>query len=298
MNRTGKAGCCQKAAIFAIAAGLQARLPHAKSSAVPYKRTTMTDAETLLALDEPAACVTLGEPNDSPFLLVCDHAGNRVPRRLGTLGVSDGERQRHIAWDIGAAGVVRRMVGPLGACAILQTYSRLVIDCNRSPAVDSSIAVASEDTAIPGNLNLSSADRARRVAEIFQPYHDRIAAELDRRRAAKVPTVLVAVHSFTPVYRGVARPWHVGLLYNRDDRLARAMMDLLNREGGLVVGDNQPYAVSDESDYTIPVHAERRGLPYGEIEIRQDLIGDESGQAVWAERIARLLNSAWGRISQ
>jgi predicted N-formylglutamate amidohydrolase len=298
MNRTGKAGCCQKAAIFAIAAGLQARLSHAKSPAVPYKRTAMTELDTLLASDEPAACVTLGTPNALPVLLVCDHAGNRVPRRLGTLGVSDSERQRHIAWDIGAASVVRHMVERSGAFAILQTYSRLVIDCNRSPTVESSIATTSEDTEIPGNLNLSAADRARRVAEIFQPYHDRIAAELERRQAAHIPTVLVAIHSFTPVYRGVARPWHVGLLYNRDDLLARPMMDLLNREGGLVVGDNQPYAVSDESDYTIPVHAERRGLPYGEIEIRQDLVADEAGQSVWAERIARLLTLAWDRILQ
>jgi predicted N-formylglutamate amidohydrolase len=257
----------------------------------------MTDSDTLLATDEPAACVTLGEPGVTPFLLVCDHAGNRVPRRLGTLGVPDSERQRHIAWDIGAAGVVRHMMARLGGLAILQTYSRLVIDCNRSPTVESSIPTISEDTAIPGNLNLSAADRAARVAEIFQPYHDRIAAELDRRQTAQIPTALVAIHSFTPVYRGVARPWHVGLLYNRDDRLARPMMELLNREGGLVVGDNQPYAVSDESDYTIPVHAERRGLPYGEIEIRQDLIADEAGQSLWAERIARLLALAWDTLS-
>jgi predicted N-formylglutamate amidohydrolase len=257
----------------------------------------MTDSSTLLATDEPAACVTLGEPDDSPFLLVCDHAGNRVPRRLGTLGIPDSERQRHIAWDIGAAGVVRHMMARLGGFAILQTYSRLAIDCNRPPTVESSIPTTSEDTAIPGNLNLSAAERAHRVAEIFQPYHDRIAAELDRRQAAQISTILVAIHSFTPVYHGVARPWHVGLLYNRDDRLARPMMALLNREGGLVVGDNQPYAVSDESDYTIPVHAERRGLPYGEIEIRQDLIADEAGQSIWAERIARLLALARDTIS-
>ena len=257
----------------------------------------MTDFDKLLASDEPAACITLGAPNDSPFLLVCDHSGDRLPRRLGTLGVSDSERQRHIAWDIGAAGVVRHMVRRLDVLAILQTYSRLVIDCNRLPAVESSIPTISEDTEIPGNLNLSLADRERRVAEIFQPYHDRIAAELDRRQAAQIPTILVAIHSFTPVYRGVARPWHVGLLYNRDDRLARPMMELLNRESGLVVGDNQPYAVSDESDYTIPVHAERRGLRYGEIEIRQDLIADEAGQSVWAERMARLLTLAGNTIS-
>jgi predicted N-formylglutamate amidohydrolase len=255
----------------------------------------MTDA--LLFPDEPPACVTLGGPNGSPFLLVCDHAGNRIPRRLGTLGVSESDRQRHIAWDIGAAGVVRTMAARVGAFAILQSYSRLVIDCNRDLRVPTSIAMISEDTPIPGNENLSTADREQRIAEIYRPYHNRIAVELDRRRAAGIPTVLVAVHSFTPVYRGIARPWHAGMLYNRDNRLAVQMMELLRAEGELVVGDNQPYAVSDESDYTIPVHAEQRGLPYGEIEIRQDLIADEAGQSAWAERLARLLTVAWGRIS-
>jgi predicted N-formylglutamate amidohydrolase len=253
--------------------------------------------EPLLFADEPAACATLGAPNSLPFLLVCDHAGCRVPRRLGSLGLSDSELMRHIGWDIGAAGVVRDMAKRMGAFAILQTYSRLVIDCNRDPRVPTSIATISEDTPVPGNENLQPAERERRIAEIYRPYHDRIAAELDRRQAAGIPTLLVAIHSFTPVYRGVGRPWHVGMLYNRDPRLARAMMDLLEAEGGLVVGDNQPYSVSDESDYTIPVHAEKRGLPYGEIEIRQDLIADEAGQAEWAERLARLLTVAWDRIS-
>jgi predicted N-formylglutamate amidohydrolase len=155
----------------------------------------------------------------------------------------------------------------------------------------------SEDTSIPGNAHLSQAEREQRIAEIYRPYHDRIAAELDRRQAGGIPTLLVAIHSFTPVYRGVARPWHAGMLYNRDNRLALTMMELLRAEG-LVVGDNQPYAVSDESDYTIPVHAEKRGLPYGEIEIRQDLIADEAGQAEWAERIARLLTIAWDKIDK
>jgi predicted N-formylglutamate amidohydrolase len=260
-------------------------------------RRVLTVSTPLLAPGEPPACVTLGQPNESPYLLLCDHAGNQLPRRLGTLGVSDSERRRHIAWDIGAAGVVRNMAERLGAFAILQNYSRLAIDCNRSPAVESSIVTISEDTAVPGNVDLSPADKAQRVDEIFRPYHDRIAAELDRRQAARIPTVIVAMHSFTPVYRGVSRPWHVGLLYNRDDRLAKPMMALLRREDGLVVGDNEPYAVSDESDYTIPIHGERRGLPHGEIEIRQDLIADEVGQSVWAERIARLLTLSWATIS-
>jgi predicted N-formylglutamate amidohydrolase len=247
---------------------------------------------TLLAPDEPAACVTLGEPNDAPFIIVCDHAGNRLPRKLDRLGIPDSELKRHIAWDIGAAGVVRLMAERLGAFAIMQTYSRLVIDCNRSPAVETSIVTISEDTPIPGNAGLSQVDVECRVREIFQPYHDRIAAELDRRKQAGIATVLIAIHSFTPVYRGHVRPWHAGLLYNRDDRLAKPMMALLNREGGLTVGDNQPYAVSDESDYTIPVHGERRGLPHAEIEIRQDLIADFAGQEIWAERLARLLTIA------
>jgi len=252
----------------------------------------------LLALDEPSAVTTLGQPNDGPFLLVCDHAGSLIPRALGDLGVSAAELQRHIAWDIGAAGVARKMAARLSARAILQSYSRLVIDCNRSPEVPTSIATRSEDTEIPGNRDLSAADRARRVDQIFHPYHDRIAAELDRRAAAGIPTALVAIHSFTPVYRGVARPWHAGMLYNRDARIARAMMRLLAQEEGLVVGDNQPYAVSDESDYTIPVHAERRGLPYAEIEIRQDLIADDAGQEVWAERMSRLLTASWREIQE
>jgi predicted N-formylglutamate amidohydrolase len=256
----------------------------------------MTETAVLLQPDEPPACAVLGEPNNTPFLLVCDHAGSLIPRSLGTLGVSQAERQRHIAWDIGAAGVARTMAARLSAFVILQTYSRLVIDCNRSPEVPTSIATVSEDTEIPGNRDLSAADRALRVNTIFRPYHDRIAAELDRRAAAGIPTALVAVHSFTPVYRGIARPWHTGMLYNRDSRIARAMMRLLEEEGGLVVGDNQPYAVSDQSDYTIPVHAERRGLPYAEIEIRQDLIAEESGQEIWAERLSRLLAMAWQEI--
>jgi predicted N-formylglutamate amidohydrolase len=253
--------------------------------------------ETLLDPDEPPAVAGFGIPNDAPFLIVCDHAGNRLPRTLGTLGVADVDRVRHIAWDIGAASVARRLAESLGAFAVLQTYSRLVIDCNRPPHVESSIPTVSELTEIPGNRAISDSDRARRIAEIFRPYHDRIAQELDRRQASGIPTALIAVHSFTPVYMGETRPWHVGLLYNRDGRLGGTLIRLLKEEGGLTVGDNQPYSVSDESDYTIPVHAERRGLPYAEIEIRQDLIADEAGQIAWAERLAALLPAAWLSLS-
>jgi predicted N-formylglutamate amidohydrolase len=224
----------------------------------------------------------------SPFLLTSDHYGRILPRALGDLGVSESELTRHIAWDIGIAGVAERMAKMLNAHLIAQRYSRLVIDCNRSPGVASSIPVISEATTIPRNEGLSEGERAARRREIFEPYHHRIDAAIDRRLHDKRPTVLVSLHSFTPVYAGVARPWHIGALYNRDTVLPQLLLRHLRSEGDLVVGDNEPYAVSDLSDYTIPVHGEARGLVNTGIEIRQDLIADQSGQQQWAERLARI----------
>jgi predicted N-formylglutamate amidohydrolase len=179
---------------------------------------------------------------------------------------------------------------------VLQTYSRLVIDCNRDPAVPSSIPEISETTEIPGNRGLDEVARAARVEAIFRPYHDTIAAALDRRVAVGRASLLVALHSFTPVFKGVARPWHAAVLYNRDARLAHPLLNLLRAEDGLVIGDNEPYAVSDLTDYTVPVHGERRGLPHVEIEIRQDQITDLAGQTAWAERLARLLPAAYAEM--
>ena len=249
----------------------------------------------LLAAGEPEAVQVLRDHGASPFVLTCDHASNRIPERLGTLGVNPAELQRHIAWDIGAAGVTALLAELLDALAILQTYSRLVIDCNRPPEVESSIAAISEHTEIPGNLALSEADRAMRIAEIFQPYHQRISGELDRRRAANIATAVIAVHSFTPVFKGSSRSWQAGVLYNRDDRMAKPMLALLRNEG-LIVGDNEPYALGDATDYTIPVHGEKRGLPHVEIEIRQDLITDVAGQKVWADRLAPMLLECWKAV--
>lgn len=246
----------------------------------------------LLESDEPAPVRVLREAGRSAFVLTADHAGRAIPRRLGTLGLPDGERARHIAWDIGIAGVTERLSAALDATAVLQPYSRLVIDCNRGHGVDSSIPAVSETTAIPGNCGLSAADRAARQREVFAPYHARIGALLDARAGAGRRTVLVAMHSFTPVFKGVARPMHAGVLYNRDPRLARVLLGLLRAEGDLEVGDNAPYSVSDSTDYTVPIHGERRGLAHVEVEIRQDLIADEAGQAAWADRMARLLREA------
>jgi len=252
--------------------------------------------ETVLDPDEPGPVTFENEAGRSVFFLTCDHAGRAIPRRLDRLGLPDHETRRHIAWDIGIGRVGRRLSQLLDATVILQTYSRLVIDCNRDPKVPSSIPEISETTEIPGNRSLTEAARAARIDAIFRPYHDTIAAALDRRAAADHASVLVALHSFTPVFKGVARPWHAAVLYNRDARLALPLLELLSTEDGLVVGDNEPYAVSDLSDYTVPVHGEGRGLPYVEVEIRQDQIAEPAGQAAWAERLARVLPAAYAEF--
>ena len=225
----------------------------------------------------------------SPFLLICDHYGRLIPRVLGDLGLPESELTRHIAWDIGIAGVAEALSKHLDAYLVAQRYSRLVIDCNRPPTAPSSIPIVSEATTIPGNEGIARDAAQTRRRQIFEPYHRRIDEIIDARNAAGMPTVLVSLHSFTPVYAGIARPWHIGTLYQRDTRLPLLLLKHLRAEPDLVVGDNEPYAVSDETDYSIPVHGEARGLMNSGIEIRQDLIGDPSGQREWAERLARIL---------
>ena len=253
-------------------------------------------ARRLLAADEPSPVTLRNENGQSPFLIVVDHAGSAMPRALARLGVAEADCRRHIAWDIGAAAVSRILADALDATLVQQNYSRLVIDCNRPPGSAESTPEISEMTVIPGNIGLSKDQRRAREREIFQPYHDRIAAELDLRRKAGRPAALIAMHSFTPVFGGVRRPWRAGVLYNRDPRLAHVLKTLLEREDGVLVGDNEPYSVSDATDYTIPAHGERRRLPHVEIEIRQDLIADERGQREWGARLARLLPQAYRKL--
>jgi predicted N-formylglutamate amidohydrolase len=258
----------------------------------------MTDiAQPLLAADEPSPVSVYNAGGASPLLLVADHAGNAAPRAFGRLGVAAPEWKRHIAWDIGIAGVGRMLADALGATLIQQNYSRLVIDCNRPPGAATSIPEISEQTPIPGNVGLSEVQKEARAREIFWPYHARIESELERRRLAKRSTALIALHSFTPVFMGAARAWHVALLYNRDPKLAHRLLALFNEEPGLVVGENHPYVVSDTTDYTIPVHGERRGLPHALIEIRQDLIAEADGQRQWAGMLARLLPRAYADLT-
>jgi predicted N-formylglutamate amidohydrolase len=224
----------------------------------------------------------------SPFLFTCDHYGRLIPKVLGDLGLPASELTRHIAWDIGIAGVAEALSKHLDAHLIAQRYSRLVIDCNRPPGSASSIPRISEATIIPGNEAIAPAAAGIRRREVFDPYHERVCAVINQRVQRHLPTVLVSLHSFTPVYAGIARPWHVGALYQSDKRLPPLLLKHLRAEGDLVVGDNEPYAVSDETDYTIPVHGEARRLINTGIEIRQDLIADEAGQRQWADRLARI----------
>lgn len=245
----------------------------------------------LLDPADPPVFQVARESGASPYVLICDHAGRALPHALGTLGVDEAERMRHIAWDIGAAGVARELAERLDAFLIVATYSRLAIDLNRPPGVATSIVTISEHTRVPGNEAITAADAELRRRELFDPYHDRIRAELDARERAGRASMLVSVHSFTPSFKGEARKWHAGVLYQRDARLGRVVLEHLRTEPDLHVGDNQPYAVSDATDYSIVTHGEQRGIAHVELEIRQDLIAEAAGQRAWAERLARVLRN-------
>jgi predicted N-formylglutamate amidohydrolase len=246
----------------------------------------------LLAPDEPPPFELVPASPASRFVIVCDHAGRLVPRALESLGLPASELERHIAWDIGVAELGRKLARALDATLVLQRYSRLVIDCNRRLTRPDSIVSTSEDTLVPGNQAVSAAAARERASEIFEPYHAKVREELDARRAAGRATTLILLHSFTPVYRGVTRPFHAGVLYLHDARLALRTLAALRAEPGLVVGENEPYAASELTDYGIVEHGEGRGLLHVELEVRQDLLSDEAGQNAWSERLARALEVA------
>ncbi len=245
----------------------------------------LDEGGTLLGPDDPPAYTIINPQGSAPFLLVGDHAGNALPRALGTLGVSDEDRKRHIGWDIGTAVLGERLAKALDAVFVRQTYSRLVIDCNRNPEAADAVPEISDGTIIPGNRHLTAFDRSARIAEIHETYQQAIGAEIARRSAAGMATLLVSLHSFTPVLGGVARPWHVGVLHNgASDSPARGLLGWLQAQPGLVVGDNEPY-IMDTTDYTVPRHA-FPSLPYVEIELSQGELGTAESIAAWADRLA------------
>jgi predicted N-formylglutamate amidohydrolase len=237
----------------------------------------------------PAQVYNLG--GRSPFLLLGDHAGNAVPAALGTLGLERWELDRHIAWDLGIAELGRLLAEMLDAPFISQTYSRLVIDCNRDPARGDAIVKVSDGTVVPGNWSLSIHSRNARATAIHRPYHEAVAQLLASRDRSECPTVVVSLHSFTPIMDGFTRPWQIGVLHERGHhRLARALLKVLSRQDNLAVGDNQPYAM-DGTDYTVPRHAYGADRLCVEFEIRQDLLATRQGRKHWAVKLHDWLNA-------
>jgi predicted N-formylglutamate amidohydrolase len=255
------------------------------------------ETQSLLGDRDPSPAQVIGEGGRQDVLLVGDHAGNAVPSSLGDLGVSAHDRARHIAWDIGVRALGEELAPRLGATFVCQSFSRLVIDCNRDPHVRSSIVETSDGTSIPGNRALDAAAREERRVSIHEPYHRRIALEMDQRFAAGARTALVALHSFTAALGSDRRPWHVGILHDLGDtRLSLDMLGRLRGEPGLTVGDNEPYRM-DLTDYTVPRHAYGRRAPYVEVEIRQDLLATADDVRGWAARLDRLLKDALASVA-
>jgi predicted N-formylglutamate amidohydrolase len=226
----------------------------------------------------------------SPVVLLCEHASNHIPASYARLGLSEADLQRHIAYDIGAADVAAELSRRLDAPLLLAGYSRLLIDCNRPLAAPSSIPERSEATDIPGNIGIDAGERARRDAMFFAPFRERVAELLDARLAGRRPTILIGMHSFTPVYLGEPRELHAGVLYLRASGLGRSLLAALRAaDPALLVGDNQPYMVTLETDYTVPYQGDVRGIPAALIEVRQDLIDQPAGVAAWSARLAGVL---------
>lgn len=227
-----------------------------------------------------------------PFVIVCDHASNRIPEDYEAFGFAEDALQTHIAWDPGALAVARLLSARLDAPLLWPDVSRLVIDCNRAPDASSLIVVESEGRPVPANRGVDEAERARRLDRIHTPYHAAIDACLKRRVAARLTTALIAIHSFAPVYLGRARLWQVGIVFDEDRRMADLLIGKLRADPALNVGSNEPYAPADHVYYTVARHAGQWGLPAAMVELRNDEIGDEAGHRSWADRLGNILTSA------
>lgn len=246
----------------------------------------------LIGPDDPPPVRITNPAGRSSFLLTGDHAGKAIPAALGTLGLGQGDLARHIACDIGVSGLGRSLAERLDACFIEQSYSRLVVDCNRAAGHADAFARISDGIPVPGNAALDATGEAERFCAIHAPYQAAIARALAERDAAGRRTILIALHSFTPVMGGKARPWDIGVLHDGGDpAFALALLDRLGRIEELVVGDNEPYRM-DDTDHTVPLHAYAARRPYAELEIRQDHIAHAGGQALWAARLADVLRRA------
>jgi predicted N-formylglutamate amidohydrolase len=229
----------------------------------------------------------------SPFVIVCDHASNRIPAKYGDLGLSATARLSHIAWDPGALAVSRALSETLDAPLVQSTVSRLIIDCNRDLDAPDLIWTLSETTQIAANENLDEQERQYRIERFHRPYHASIETLLEARRHAGQETILVCMHSFTPVYHGEARPWPIGVIHGADPRYTQAVFEALQAdEPGLNIGWNQPYAALNGVTLTLEKHGDGRGLDATMIEIRNDEILEPAGVALWSSRLARCLEAA------
>ncbi len=251
-----------------------------------------SSCEPLLGHDDPPAFSVVNEEGAAPIVLICDHAGHAVPGKLRDLGLDAATLTQHIGWDIGAAAVTRILAARLSAPAFLSTYSRLVVDCNRDLHDPTAFAAISDGIVVPGNQELSAADRAARVEACFLPYHRAIERRLDRFMAQGIAPAVISIHSFTPMMQGVVRPWQVGVLWDQDPRLAVPLIANLAGLHRLTVGDNEPYSAREPQGYSLRYHAAPRGLPHVLIELRQDEVCASAG----VERYADYLISALSPI--
>ena len=249
-------------------------------------------SKTLLSPSDPPACTVVNPDAAGRVVLACDHASNAIPRALNGLGLPRAEIERHIAWDEGAADVARLLALRLDARCVMAGYSRLVIDCNRAPDNETSIPTTSDGTDVPGNAGLGAQDRTGRRSAVFEPYHRMLAGALDEVRARGQEPVLIAVHSFTPVMDGLARPWHIAVLWADDGRIPVPLMAALSARGDLVVGDNEPYSGREQYGYTMDIHAGAADIPHALIEIRADQIADAAGVARYGEILAQAIETA------
>lgn len=236
----------------------------------------------LLAAGEPEPFRVLNPDSEAAVLLVCDHASRRIPAALGDLGLDPAALRCHLAWDIGAGALTERLAAALGVTAVLCSYSRLVVDCNRQLLDPQAFLEYGDGVVVPGNRGLSAAEKQARAAAIFWPYHAAIEYQIKRLRSAGVEPAVLAMHSFTPVLNRVSRPWQIGILWDKDPRVPEYLIAEL-RAHDLKVGDNEPYSGRAPQDFTIDHHAEAGGLPHAGVEIRQDMISDDAGVAAMAE---------------
>jgi predicted N-formylglutamate amidohydrolase len=259
--------------------------PPANVSIGPRPRVEAATAETWTVLPGLA---------DAGLIILCDHAANAFPPGYGTLGLAEAQLQRHIAYDIGAAAITRQLSAALGVPAVMTHYSRLLIDPNRGADDPTLIMRLSDGAVVPGNRHLTPAERQTRIDRYYRPYHQAVAGVVSACVATGIRPAILSIHSFTESWKQVARPWHAGILWDRDPRLAQPLLEALFAEGDLIVGDNQPYHGGLEGD-TMWTHGTCNGLAHCIIEVRQDLIRDDAGQTAWSERLARLMRGLLDR---